>query len=104
VKTMSSTFFALAFFAAISVQSALASEKQALASPYFASNCYNCHGTEGRVQSAIPAIAGRDRDYLLETLKAYKAGTKPATIMHQLAKGYTDDELAILADYFSRLK
>lgn len=74
------------------------------ATPYFASNCYNCHGTEGRVQSAIPAIAGRDREYLAEALKAYKAGTKPATIMHQLAKGYTNEELAILADYFSRQK
>ncbi|NHC07640.1 c-type cytochrome [Azonexus fungiphilus] len=72
--------------------------------PYFAANCFNCHGTEGKVNSAIPAIAGRDREYLAETLKAYKAGTKPATIMHQLAKGYTDEELAILADYFSRQK
>lgn len=72
--------------------------------PYFVANCFNCHGTEGKVNSAIPAIAGRDRDYLIETLKAYKAGSKPATIMHQLAKGYTDEELLVLADYFSRQK
>ncbi len=71
---------------------------------YYAANCFNCHGTEGRINSAIPAIAGRDRDFLLESLKAYKAGSKPATIMHQLAKGYTDAELAALADYFSRQK
>ena len=72
--------------------------------PYFVSNCYNCHGTEGRINSAIPSIAGRDREFLEITLKAFKAGTKPATIMHQLAKGYTDQEIAILADYFSRQK
>jgi cytochrome c553 len=71
---------------------------------YYAANCFNCHGTEGRINSAIPAIAGRDREFLLEALKAYKAGSKPATIMHQLAKGYTDAELAALADYFSRQK
>ncbi|MCE1240471.1 MAG: c-type cytochrome [Azonexaceae bacterium] len=69
---------------------------------YYAANCFNCHGTEGKAVSAIPAIAGRDRQYLEETLKAFKAGTKSATIMHQLAKGYTDEELAALADYFSR--
>lgn len=69
---------------------------------YYAANCFNCHGTEGRINSAIPAIAGRDRDFLLAALSAYKAGSKPATIMHQLAKGYTDAELAALADYFSR--
>jgi len=72
--------------------------------PYFVGNCFNCHGTEGRVNSAIPSIAGRDKAYLEETLKAYKAGTKQATIMHQLAKGYTDEEIAVLADYFSRQK
>lgn len=72
--------------------------------PYFVANCFNCHGTEGRVNSAIPTIAGRDRAYLETTLKAFKAGSKPATIMHQLAKGYTDEEIAVLADYFSRQK
>ncbi len=72
--------------------------------PYFVANCFNCHGTEGRINSAIPAIAGRDREYLAEALKAFKAGTKQATIMHQLAKGYTDEEIAVLADYFSRQK
>ena len=72
--------------------------------PYFVGNCFNCHGTEGRVNSAIPSIAGRDRAYLEETLKAFKAGSKSATIMHQLAKGYSDEEIALLADYFSKQK
>ena len=92
---------ALLFLAAMP---ALAADKAAAPPPYFVSNCFNCHGTEGRTNSAIPAIAGRDRAYLEETLKSYKAGTKPATIMHQLAKGYTDDEIVVLADYFSRQK
>jgi len=72
--------------------------------PYFVANCFNCHGTEGRANSAIPSIAGRDREYLEAALTAFKAGTKQATIMHQLAKGYTDEEIAVLADYFSRQK
>ncbi|MBL8404525.1 MAG: c-type cytochrome [Dechloromonas sp.] len=83
---------------------ALAADKVAAPQPYFVANCFNCHGTEGRTHSAIPAIAGRDRTYLEETLKSFKAGSKPATIMHQLAKGYTDDEIVVLADYFSRQK
>lgn len=81
-----------------------ADKPQAAPPPYFVANCFNCHGTEGRINSAIPSIAGRDRAYLEETLKSFKAGTKQATIMHQLAKGYTDDEIAALADYFSRQK
>ena len=70
--------------------------------PYFAANCANCHGTDGKSAAAIPGIAGKDKAWLEEVLKAYKQGTRPATIMHQLAKGYTDEEIAILADYFSR--
>lgn len=72
--------------------------------PYFAANCANCHGTDGKSTAAIPGIAGKDKAWLEEVLKAYKQGTRPATIMHQLAKGYTDEEIAILADYFSRQK
>ena len=72
--------------------------------PYFAANCANCHGTDGKSAAAIPGIAGKDKAWLEEGLKAYKQGTRPATIMHQLAKGYTDEEIAILADYFSRQK
>jgi cytochrome c553 len=101
MKTLALPLIGLCLAAAIPVASAADANASF---PYFVSNCFNCHGTEGRLNSAIPAIAGRDREFLEETLKAYKAGTKPATIMHQLAKGYTDQEIAILADYFSRQK
>ncbi len=72
--------------------------------PYFAANCANSHGTDGKSTAAIPGIAGKDKAWQEEVLKAHKQGTRPATIMHQLAKGYTDEEIAILADYFSRQK
>ncbi|MDD2662191.1 MAG: c-type cytochrome [Dechloromonas sp.] len=95
------TFFALAGL--LGCAGALAAEPPPAAPfPYFVANCFNCHGTEGNTKSAIPAIAGRERAYLEATLKAFKDGSKQATIMHQLAKGYTDEEIAVLADYFSR--
>ena len=88
---------------------ALAEPKSAVASapgriPYFAANCANCHGTDGKAASAIPPLAGRDRVYLEETMKAFKSGARPATIMHQLAKGYTDEEITVLAEYFAQQK
>lgn len=67
-----------------------------------AGNCANCHGTDGHSQAGMPRLAGESKAYLLEQLRAFKAGKRPATLMHQLTKGYTDDELAQLADYFSR--
>lgn len=72
--------------------------------PYFVANCFNCHGTEGKAVTAIPSLAGRDKAILEVLLKAYKSDSKTGTIMNQLAKGYTDEEITILADYFARQK
>jgi len=67
--------------------------------------CFTCHGTEGRSVGGVPpALAGLDRNYLLQTLKDFKSGKRPATIMHQQAKAYTDPELEIIAGYFAALK
>ena len=70
-----------------------------------AATCANCHGTQGRTVpgSAIPALSGMPREYLATQLKAFKAGSRPATIMHQLAKGYSDAQIEQLAAYFSAL-
>jgi len=70
-----------------------------------ASACFTCHGTDGRSVGGVPpSLAGRDRNYLLQTMKDFKSGKRPATIMHQQAKGYTDEELELLATYFARAK
>lgn len=91
---------------ALSLSAAAQAADQAFLTPfpYFVANCLNCHADYSKIKSSIPNIAGRDKDYLETALKAFKAGKKEATIMHQLAKGYTDEEIAVLADYFSRQK
>ena len=69
-----------------------------------AANCANCHGTDGRTEHAIPPLAGLAKPHLINILKEYKEGKREATIMHQLAKGYTDQEIEALSDYFSKQK
>lgn len=70
-----------------------------------AATCTACHGTDGRSVDGIPpSLAGQDKNYLLQTMKDFKAGKRPATIMHQHAKGYTDQQLELIATYFSGLK
>lgn len=67
-----------------------------------AGSCANCHGTEGRLAGSIPAIAGRPARVLEAQLLSFKRGEQPhATVMDRLAKGYTDAELAALAQYFA---
>ena len=73
---------------------------------YIAANCANCHGTEGRIApgSGLPGLAGQPAAYFIEQMNAFRSGKRQATIMHQLAKGYTDDEIARLAAYFASQK
>lgn len=71
---------------------------------YLAANCANCHGTVGASQGAMPSLAGRDASYLIEQMRQFRDGKRPATIMHQLAKGYTDEQIAVIAAYFAAQK
>ncbi|MGH8620709.1 MAG: c-type cytochrome [Burkholderiales bacterium] len=67
-----------------------------------ASACFTCHGTDGRSVGGVPpALAGRDRGELLQMMMDFKAGKRPATLMHQQAKGYTDQQLEAIAGYFA---
>lgn len=72
-----------------------------------AAQCANCHGTNGNAQSGGFTLAGRDRKYIIDQMAAFKSGARSgpnATIMHQLAKGYTEDQIALMADYFAAQK
>jgi cytochrome c553 len=70
-----------------------------------AANCFTCHGTNGNSAGGVPpSLAGRDRAELFQTMKDFQSGSRPATIMHQQAKGYTDQQLQLIAAYFAGLK
>ncbi|MBI4189926.1 MAG: cytochrome c [Betaproteobacteria bacterium] len=70
-----------------------------------AATCFTCHGTDGiSVGGVPPSLAGQDKKYLLQQMKDFKAGKRPATIMHQQAKGYSDEQLEQIAGYFAAVK
>ena len=85
--------------------------------------CAACHGIEGNsVGPAIPSLAGLSPNYFMGAMLAYKyddedelesviegdedfidveAFPRFSTIMSRLAKGYTEEEIKIMAAYFS---
>ncbi len=68
-----------------------------------AASCANCHGPDGRSTDVIPQLRGLPEAHLLQRLQAFKAGTaKDATVMTRLAKGYDDEQLKALAQWFSK--
>ena len=70
----------------------------------WAASCASCHGTVGQAQPGMPSLAGQSKDELVRKMQDYKAGRLPATLMHQLAKGYTDEQIEAIAAYFAAQK
>lgn len=68
-----------------------------------AANCFNCHGTQGQAidRSLVPGLAGMARDSFIARMAEFRDGKRPATVMHQIAKGFNAAQIAQLADYFA---
>jgi sulfide dehydrogenase cytochrome subunit len=71
-----------------------------------AATCANCHGTNGKVVegSQVTSLAGLDKSYFVAQMKAFKTGARPATVMHQISKGFNDAQVESLAGYFAAQK
>jgi sulfide dehydrogenase cytochrome subunit len=71
---------------------------------FVAASCTNCHGTFGVAKGAMPSLAGLSKERIAETMRAFRDGKRPATVMQQIAKGYTDQQIDMAAEYFASQK
>lgn len=84
---------------------ALASNTAAANGQRLYATCAACHGTNGAgAGDALPVLAGQPKDALIASMRGFKTGARPATIMHQIAKGYTDKQIEEIAVYLSKQK
>lgn len=67
-----------------------------------AAGCAACHGTNGHAEPGMVGLAGMDKNYLVMNMQNFKSGKRPATLMHQIAKGYSDEQIEQIADYYSQ--
>ncbi|MEY8689023.1 MAG: cytochrome c [Leptothrix sp. (in: b-proteobacteria)] len=92
----------LAALALLGSPAAQAMDAQTLRTRALAATCAHCHGTDGQaVQGeALVRLADLPEDYILTQLTAFRTGQRPATIMHQISRGYSQEQLETLARYF----
>lgn len=66
------------------------------------SSCFACHSIDGT--GNMPNLVGYPRDLLISQMKAFKDGSRQGTIMNRLAKGYSDEEIVQMGDYFAKVQ
>lgn len=103
MKRIERTVLALGVLAAVCA-SAPAAAQGSTAGRDLAANCANCHGTDGKARSGATVLAGLPKDRIVTTMRLFRDGQKSATIMHQIAKGYTPTQVELIADYFAAVK
>jgi cytochrome c553 len=84
----------------------LAAAAQDPAGRNLAAGCAICHGTQGKPVAGAPVVplAGLPRDHIATQMRAFRDGKRPATVMHQIAKGYTDPQIDAMAAWFAAQK
>jgi len=91
--------------AAIAAAPSAALSQDAAVGRNLAAGCAICHGTEGRpVTKDVIPLAGLPKDHIATQMRAFRDGKRAATVMHQIAKGYTDPQIDALAAWFAAQK
>ncbi len=81
--------------------SASLSQAQVAQVKVWAAACANCHGTNGYAEPGHEPLAGKDKADIVQKMLDFKSGRKPATLMHQISKGYSDEQINEIAAYFA---
>lgn len=65
--------------------------------------CTSCHGANGvGITPQYPTLAGQHPDYIIRALQEYKKGGRKNPIMVGMAAQVKDEDMAIIAEYFSK--
>ena len=69
-----------------------------------ARTCAACHGPRGISRNAMyPHLAGRPASELNSALTAFRDGDRKHAIMSPQARGLTDDDIALLSQFYALL-
>lgn len=67
-----------------------------------ASSCASCHGTNGHSKGEMPKLAGLEQDYFIQQMQDFASGNRESSVMRHHAAAYSEKEIRLLAEYFSK--
>jgi sulfide dehydrogenase cytochrome subunit len=69
--------------------------------PTMAHSCAACHGTNGQLgDEAFAPLAGMPAAQFVRTMIDFREGRRPATLMGHVARGFSDQDIQGMADFF----
>ena len=95
------TYVSRLFAALLLTAAGLAQAQDVNLARNLAATCANCHGTNGQARGESKPLAGVSAEKIMAAIADFKSGAQPATIMHQISKGYTDEQIKLIAAYFA---
>jgi cytochrome subunit of sulfide dehydrogenase len=71
-----------------------------VALPPLVAACAGCHRPGGGDQT-LPLLAGRNAGEIVAAMDAFRNGSRPATVMDRIAKGFDDGEIRAIAAWYA---
>ncbi len=102
MKKTTSKNIALAAIPLLLLISGCANKAVDYRSAMLANPCAGCHGTDGVSPGSIPPLNGLSSKYIASSMQDFKTGQRKGTVMNRIAKGYTDEEIKLMANTFSK--
>ena len=68
--------------------------------PSGAASCSGCHPAKPAVDTPVPRLVGQDPAAIVTAMQAFRSGTRPATVMDRIAKGFSNDEIKSIAAWY----
>jgi cytochrome c553 len=72
--------------------------------PPGASSCSGCHPVSRSIDTPVKRLVGQKPPDIVAAMQEFRSGRRPATIMDRIAKGFTDDEIKAIADWYGAQK
>ena len=90
--------------AAIAIASIAAATAASAEPPPGAAACTGCHPSSTRITSPVARLTGMDRAAIVRAMQEFRSGTRTGTVMDRIAKGFTDDEVQAIANWYATQK
>ena len=99
---MKMTILLISFFSVIAVANAAEPLAKRPSVERMAHACAGCHGSFGHAIAPTPTLAGKSEEDFVKAMQDFKSGQRDSSIMNRIAKAYTDEDIASMAQFFKK--